>query len=72
MAGLTQQRLSKVILMKPTALILAALVLPLIWGYVAEQLLRRIWRRRPDPFPGEKTTRPLEREPQTQFPDYQI
>jgi hypothetical protein len=58
--------------MKPIVLILAALVFPLVWGYLSEQILRRIWPHRMQASrtdkhdPNNKKTQP------TQFPDYQI
>lgn len=58
--------------MNPIVLILAALVFPLVWGYLAEQFLRRIWPRGADsPNPDDK--QPLvKRESPTPLPDYQI
>ena len=38
--------------MKTFFLIAAALVFPLVWGYLAEQLLRRIWPQKQENSAG--------------------
>ena len=55
--------------MKTTILIAAALVFPLVWGYLAEQILKRVWPRASD---SEGSPSPGRDEKQTYSPDYQI
>jgi hypothetical protein len=58
--------------MKPIFLIVLALVFPLFWGYLAEQILRRIWPRRSQESKANEDRQIVKQEPQTPFLDYQI
>lgn len=58
--------------MKPIVLITAALVFPLVWGYLSEQILRRIWPRRKEAAKANEHSPNIPHEQPTQFLDYQI
>ncbi len=61
----------KVFPMKPILLIAAVLVLPLVWGYLAEQLLRRIWPGRAETS-ADWASSQGEDDNQTAYLDFQI
>jgi hypothetical protein len=56
--------------MKTTLLIVAALVFPLVWGYLAEQLLKRVWPRSSES--AQEASSQSRNDKQTFYPDYQI
>lgn len=58
--------------MRPIALVIAALVFPLVWGYLSEQILRRIWPRRSNASNADAQGASGKHEPPTPFLDYQI
>ena len=54
--------------MRTALLVSAVVVIPLLWGYVAEQLMRRLW---PESSEGRPQPKPDRDRPQDYF-DFQI